>query len=316
MFFGQPTFALALYLHATTLAFVGLFVAASSGEVLFNREEADILMHRPVASRDLLRAKASMLIQLSLWLAGAFNIPGLVVGVLARDGSWGFPPAHLLSTALESLFCVGGVVLLYQFCLSRFGRERLDGLMTTAQVLVAIAAIAGGQIVPQLLNRFGGRLEVSSSSWWLILLPPAWFAGLDDALAGSHAPGSWGLAALALVSTAGLLWAGLGRLSRDYEAGLQSLQEGQGVKAPSRAGGRSWLETLATLPPFRWWLRNPLTRSTFLLIGAYLTRDRDVKLRVYPSLAPMLVMPVGYPAASARVPDLTRKPLSDIAVWK
>ncbi len=30
----------------------------------------------------------------------------------------------------------------------------------------------------------------------------------------------------------------------------------------------------------------------------------------------MLVMPVGYPAADARVPNLERKPLDDIAVWR
>jgi nitroreductase len=30
----------------------------------------------------------------------------------------------------------------------------------------------------------------------------------------------------------------------------------------------------------------------------------------------MLVMPVGYPAADARVPDLTRKPLAEIADWR
>ena len=29
-----------------------------------------------------------------------------------------------------------------------------------------------------------------------------------------------------------------------------------------------------------------------------------------------LVMPVGYPAAGARVPDLSRKPIGDIAVWR
>jgi hypothetical protein len=29
----------------------------------------------------------------------------------------------------------------------------------------------------------------------------------------------------------------------------------------------------------------------------------------------MLVMPVGYPADDARVPDLTRKALGEIAVW-
>jgi nitroreductase len=35
-----------------------------------------------------------------------------------------------------------------------------------------------------------------------------------------------------------------------------------------------------------------------------------------PNEKAMLVMPVGYPAADARVPDLSRKPLAEIAVWK
>jgi nitroreductase len=35
-----------------------------------------------------------------------------------------------------------------------------------------------------------------------------------------------------------------------------------------------------------------------------------------PNERAMLVMPVGYPADGATVPDLTRKPLDDIAVWR
>lgn len=35
-----------------------------------------------------------------------------------------------------------------------------------------------------------------------------------------------------------------------------------------------------------------------------------------PNEKAMLVMPVGYPAADARVPDLARKPLEEISVWK
>jgi hypothetical protein len=42
----------------------------------------------------------------------------------------------------------------------------------------------------------------------------------------------------------------------------------------------------------RWWLREPVCRASFLLVAAYLARDRDVKLRVYPGIAPMLVWPV------------------------
>src|SRR5206468_1735165 len=73
-FVRQPVFAMAIYLHAMTFIFLGMFVAASAGEVLFNKEEADILLHRPVTAGALLWAKVSVLIQVSLWLAGAFNL--------------------------------------------------------------------------------------------------------------------------------------------------------------------------------------------------------------------------------------------------
>jgi len=46
------------------------------------------------------------------------------------------------------------------------------------------------------------------------------------------------------------------------------------------------------VPPLRWWLRDSVSRAAFLLTAAYLVRDRDVKLRVYPGVAPMLVMPI------------------------
>ena len=43
-FLHQPVFALAVYLHAMTFVFLGMFIASSAGEILFNKEEADILL--------------------------------------------------------------------------------------------------------------------------------------------------------------------------------------------------------------------------------------------------------------------------------
>ena len=131
-FLQQPVFALSVYLHAMTLVFLGMFVAASAGEVLFNKDEADILMHRPVTPRALLWAKIGVLTEVSLWLAGAFNLTGFFVGIGGKDGGWLFPITHAISTIMEALFCTGTVVLVYQLCLRWFGRERLDGLMTIA----------------------------------------------------------------------------------------------------------------------------------------------------------------------------------------
>jgi hypothetical protein len=292
--FGHSVFTQATYLHGMTLMFLGMFVASSAGEVLFNREEADILLHRPIEPRDLLWAKIGVLVQMSLWLAGAFNLPGLFVGMAARNGSWLFLPAHVASTIVQAFFCVSFVVLIYQLCLRWFGRERLDGLMTTAQVILVIVAVVGGQIVPNVIQRFDRRWDLSAEMWWVWLFPPAWFAGLDDAIAGSRNPVSWILAGVGLIITAAIACAVFGRLAKNYGSGLQMLSEGSspGESAASGRSNRRWLSRLVEWPILRACLGDSVSRATFLLVVGYLMRDRDVKLRVYPGLAPLLVMPI------------------------
>jgi ABC-2 type transport system permease protein len=292
IFVNQPVFNLSLYLHGMTFMFLGTFVAASAGEVLFNKEEADILMHRPVTPRALLWAKIGVLIEVSLWMAGVFNLIGLFAGMGAPNGSWLFPIAHIISTCLEALFCTASVVFLYQLCLRWFGRERLDSLMTMAQVLLAIGTVVGSQLVPQVMKELGGTMQHGLDAGWVLALPPAWFAGFDDAVAGTRATGSWILAAPGLLATLAVVWLAFGKLARDYNLGLQALNEGP-VARPQRHGGRRrWLDLMVNVPPLRWWLRDSVTRAGFLLSAAYLLRDRDVKLRVYPGLAPMLIMPL------------------------
>jgi ABC-2 type transport system permease protein len=290
-FHGKPVFALSVWLHSMTFVFLGMFVAASAGEILFNREEADILLHRPIQPRTLLWAKIGTLVQVSLWMAGALNVAGLWVGTATTDGGWRFAVTHVVSTVLEALFCTGFVVVIYQLCLHWFGRERLDGLMTTAQVIVGVAAVLAGQLLPQFVVRSGGMTAVSADSWWIGLHPPAWFAGLDDAVSGSMASTSWALAALALFGTAIVLWVAFGKLAGDYGTGLQLLNESVSPKR-RRHERRRWIGAIVDSPPLRWWLRDPVERASFLLVAAYLLRDRDVKLRVFPGLAPMLVMPL------------------------
>ena len=137
-----------LYLHAMTFSFLGLFVASSAGEVLFNKEEADILLHRPIAPRALLWAKVSVLVEVSLWLAIAFNLGGFFAGCLAaEDGSWAIPSPICFRWARKRCSARAASCWFTRLCLRWFGRERLDGLMTTAQVL---ARRRGGRRQPAL----------------------------------------------------------------------------------------------------------------------------------------------------------------------
>jgi hypothetical protein len=72
---------------------------------------------------------------------------------------------------------------------------------------------------------------------------------------------------------------------------LQVLNETASGSAKTKRHGR-WIERIVTIPPLRWWLKDSVTRGAFALSIAYLFRDRETKLRVFPGLAPMLVMPI------------------------
>jgi hypothetical protein len=52
------------------------------------------------------------------------------------------------------------------------------------------------------------------------------------------------------------------------------------------------MERLLKFPPVGWWLRDPVARASFLLTTAYMWRDREIKLRLYPGIAPSLMMPL------------------------
>ena len=286
----QKVLVQSVFLHAMTFMAVGMFVATSSGEALFNKEESEILMHRPVTPQMLLRAKAAVLIQVSLYLALAINFVGFFAGLTASDGSWLYPFAHALSTLEEALFCTAVVVLAYQFCLRFFGKERLDGIMTTMQVLVVLCAFIGSQVLPRAIIGTHG-LSVNFDAWWIKVLPPAWFASLDDAIAGGRSGTSWLLAGVGLVVCGLALWAAFGKLAAVYETGSQTLNEGPSAR-PEQRVRFSRLKRLTELPPLSWVLRDIVSRASFLLVAAYMARDRDVKLRLYPGIAPAMMMPV------------------------
>ncbi len=293
--FSQYTdiFVFACTLHGFTLMFASLSLASSAGTMLFMKEEAEILLHRPVTPQQMLRAKCAVLAGFAFILALALNLAGLIAGLWSKGGTWRFIPAHLFSTALLMLFSAASIVLVYNACLKWFGRERLDNLLTTLQSLLTVLMILGGQIMPRLLHLESFK-NFDHIDGWMLALPPIWFGALDALISGTTLDASmlWLPAALALVVTSVTSWLALEKLGNAYGQGLMNLNESAGTSKERTKPRGVWLAAIVKLPPLRWWLRDPVERESFKLTTAYLFRDREIKLRLYPGIAPMLIMPL------------------------
>lgn len=283
-------FTYTVILHSMTFLVVGMALTAESGDILFNVNESDVLVHRPIHPRTLLLAKSLNLIAFALVLALALNLFPMFFGLAAKGAQLWFPVVHLISVVLLCVFCAALVVCTYGLVIKFLDREKFDNFAAWSQVGMSIIFIAGYQIVPRLLQRFEG-LTFRPYARYLVALPPAWFAGIDSLAAGDlPALEALPLAVCALAATAALAYLAIGRLAPSYGEGLTRLSEGK-TRAPKTARARRRATSIRN-PILRWWLRDPIERWAFRLAAVYMRRDRDVKLRLYPSLSFFLVFPL------------------------
>jgi len=280
-------FTYTIIVHAMTFFVVGMAVTSESGDILFNANESDVLVHRPIHPKTLLLAKTINLVAFTLVLATALNLFPTIMGVAVRGARVWFPAVHLLSMIVLCIFCAAAVVCVYGLVIKFLDREKFDNFAAWSQVGMSVLFIAGYQVVPRLLQRFEG-LSLQPYARYLFALPPAWFAGFDSAIAGNMPFG--GLLGLAgLLITVALAYVAIGRMSSSYSEGLAKISESRTTR-PRRVRGRkhrAWRN-----PLLLWWLRDPIELWTFRLAGAYMRRDRDIKLRLYPSLTIFVIIPV------------------------
>jgi len=280
-------FTFTIIIHAMTFFVVGMAVTSESGDILFNPNESDVLVHLPIHPRTLLLAKTINLVAFTLVLAAALNLFPTFFGLAISGARPWFPVAHLLSMTVLCVFCAAAVVCVYGIVIKFLDREKFDNFAAWSQVAMSVLFIGGYQIVPRLLQRFEG-LSFTPYAHYLFPLPPAWFAGFDSATAGDLPYGGL-LALVGFAVTVLLAYIAIGRLSPSYSEGLAKIGEtSSSAPTSTRVRRRRAIRN----PILLWWLRDPVELYAFRLAAAYMRRDRDIKLRLYPSLTIFLLVPL------------------------
>src|SRR5439155_11026660 len=97
-------FTYTVMLHSMTSFVVGMALTAESGDILFNANESDVLVHRPIHPKTLLLAKTINLVAFTLVLATALNLFPTIMGVAVTGARVWFPAVHLLSMVVLCVF--------------------------------------------------------------------------------------------------------------------------------------------------------------------------------------------------------------------
>ena len=312
---GVDLFSYELILFGITLFFASFSMLAESGDLMFGAGEYEVLGHRPIAPGTLLLARTLVLFSLTALIAVAVNLAPFVQGLWVHGAQPWYPAAHLGAVLLASMFSAAAVVFAFALLAHLVGVRRFTGVASWLQLAVSITLILGYQIIPRLIARSHG-FRVPLETAWLPVFPPAWFAALAALAGGAHGDRETArllpMALTGLVVTVGLVALAVGRLAGDYARRESALAEVPARGPSGAAAAESRAETAAAAMSdreparrapavarhgvaSRWmeaWMRDPVERAAFGLVAVYLRRDRDLRMRVFPSLASYLAFPI------------------------
>lgn len=247
--------------------------------VLLDVRDKNILGTKPINKRTISAAKMVHVIIYMTLLTGAFvGIPFLVMivshGIL-------FSLVFLVMLLLNVLFIIAITALIYIFTLQFFSGERLKDIINYVQILLSVAIFVGYQV----LARSFEIVDLSISytfSWWHVFIPPIWFGAPFELLLHQNLSGTIvGLSLFALVVPI-MSIAIYYRMMPSFERNLQKLLEGTG-KNKKKVGLNQFLSRLVCI--------NKEERIFFQFAALMMKKEREFKLKVYPSLGFAFIAP-------------------------
>src|SRR5436853_901643 len=281
-----------IIIHTFTLLIVALAILAESGNVIFNESEADILGHLPISSRTYFAAKVLNLFLFTSLLAAAANLFPAIFGSWAAGANLLFIPAHALSALLDALLATALIVTSYGILMRMVGRERFDSIIAYSQIIMVLVFMFGFQIMPRVMDI---NQLARGFHWYYLLFPPAWFAGVTLVLIGKPQLYALALAGIGITTLAVLGQLAIRKVGSDYSSFVARLTYREGTR--KRRAASTSIITLAATRSLADQLKSvllarPAERAAFDLVSIYLRRNREVKVRLYPSLAYFVFVPL------------------------
>ncbi|VDG89526.1 Uncharacterised protein [Lysinibacillus sphaericus] len=280
LFFGDSVmlqmgivFGIAMFMIMTSLI-------ADFSSVLLDVRDRILLAAVPVDDRTLNAAKlVHVSIYMTLIALSLLGIPSIVI-LVSKGISFFF--LFLVMMIFLMLLIIALTAITYMVMLRVFDGERLKDMINYVQILLSVGVFVGYQVLMRSFE-FVGLTISYEFSWWHFLIPPLWFAApFEWLLGGNTSKPLIVLSIAAFIIPIFAIWMYIRKMPL-FERDLQKLMsEARGGKQKHAVMMKFWERVLC---------RNSEERASFRFSWQLMKRERDFKLKVYPSLGIGFVAP-------------------------
>ena len=312
---GSSFAVMTLYFGIVLFILLTSLVANFSGLLLEVRDRT-ILSTKPVTSRTISAAKlAHISIYLTI-LCTALAGPGLALG--AYRFGFAFFGVMVVSLVLLCMLAVCVTSLLYTAVLRYFDGERLKDIIVMFQIFLMVGMNLGFQVFNRTIGLRGLAIHLEPA-WWQIFVPPAYFGGLISFVVGGSRSMPYLLLSLMGFAVPLLaMWLHISVISPHIESYLAKLES-----SGSATRHRETMLTVLIRRVTRLLMRERVEGAFTRFSHALLTRERALKLQLYPQFAFGVALPLlagllpalGSEVTMAAQPDVLRGGMNVLYIY-
>jgi hypothetical protein len=271
-----------LFLAGTVLTtyvtfMVGTTVLLDHNSALTSPKDYAILGFRPVSSRTYF---ASRLANALVYTTGITTLTAYLpaVSLFIRHGAL-VGVAGIAALYGCSFFTAFSILFGYGWLMNIVGADALKRALSYVQLAMSFL-IYGGYFLMSQLSRSLALTSVSlPKAWWMLFVPPMWFAAYLDAATGRLVPIEFVAILLSVGLLVGLV-AGLGgRLSLSYSDRLAAIAASSKPARPAKAGRSRG----------GWWFRAGEARAVAVLVRSQFRNDQRFRMGIL-SILPLTLI--------------------------
>ncbi|MFS0671686.1 hypothetical protein [Ornithinibacillus sp. 179-J 7C1 HS] len=272
-------------LQSTIMIAISMFILMTSmisdySSVLLDIRDKVILNTKPINTRTINAAKFVHIGIYLSFLTGAFIAVPLVV-MLFVHGIFYFL-LFIIEIILLDLFIMALTALAYILILRFFDGEKLKDIINYVQIFLAVGIVIGYQIIIRVFE-FVDLTALYHFSWWHVIVPPLWFGAPFELLLNQNYSIEFIiLSALAVICPIISIFIYYNMMP-SFEKNLQKLMEESSKRKKKKWSLNSIKEKVVCF--------NKEERIFYRFASIMISRERDFKLKVYPSLGMALIFP-------------------------
>lgn len=271
--FRLSVLADALFVITLSMLLAGLLTTMQWPSLFPGLRDYLALAALPVRMRDLFIAKFTALAAFAtVFIVSTNTLPSVILPGVMSAAPYGLHnfiqvPAFFVSSCLAAFFVVFTLIATQGLLLNLLPIRAFSGISLAAQGVLLMTFLCGLPLVFSVPNLY---VFMDNRPLWAFYVPPLWFLGLHQAIAGNHEPFAIRLAFLAVGGCLGAAFAAILAYLWSYRRHRVRVLESPSV---GEAPAREWFEQAA-----RNVVRDPREFAVFVFVGKTLARSRQHRL--------------------------------------